>query len=699
MPSPSTSTHSKFIGLSAADMEHDRLARACGQGPILVDLRSEPVTPSGSRFGQSHRSRLSDKSSGLSAADLLALSIPQDSDDPLLDIPFALSWGLRPRATSVRVPQRQSTPRNPARPRSASQPASIPLFQLSSPRGVLRSLREALEEEGVLLEDCLDVQEVFERWESQGERGSARGEAVHHKTFGSSVSTAIKCASMSTVLGGYQHNVPWIVYACVEELNRTGIYQPGLFRAVPNRIRLARLKEAFDLCAPICALSPDLDEMCPRMTPTLSTTRASLRKESMPDICALLKNYLDLLPEPLFDANLAAALHMLCVQPSLAREEADAESTDSGSDGGYFASHARARSAPSPSHSATSPPDVPMTPSEHRDALLLLEAPQVLLAQHLLRLAPPPALALLAYLLGFFTQLPLCPDNGMGFADVARMFGRVLVGGADAGVVRGCVHWLLERWARISDGLFDVAAGEDDGPGHVESAPATACRSTFNAFSRSPPLSSNENTPKVRQGEGAGEEGEVGLGRMQVPYDPGLLERGYRPHSTSVSSNSSTATTASLESEDMSDLDTPYTFGNAKDGTYAEEAQPGVMEYEAPFDAFERSPHVTANYALEREYVSCPPSPRHYARVTFGESDVEDLCSPSPSVRSLDIESSWECYSGSTSRCSPAPPGTTSLRWARSSSEGYPDSDCESCREPYRGPNENTPRNSANFDD
>lgn len=377
-----------------------------------------------------------------------------------------------------------------------------------------------------------------------------------------------------------------------------GIYQPGLFRAVPNRIRLARLKEAFDLCAPICALSPDLDEMCPRMTPTLSTTRASLRKESMPDICALLKNYLDLLPGPLLDANLAAALHMLCVQPSLTREEAEAESTDSGSDGGYFASHARARSAPSPSHPATSPADVPMTPSEHRDALLLLEAPQVLLAQHLLRLAPPPALALLAYLLGFFTQLPLCPDNGMGFADVARMFGRVLVGGADAGVVRGCVHWLLERWARISDGLFDVAAGEDAGPVHVESAPATACRSTFDAFSRSPPLSSNENTPKVRQGEGAGEEGEVGLARMQMPYDPGLLERGYRPHSTSVSSNSSTATTASLESEDMSDLDTPYTFGSAKDGTYVEEAQPGVMEYEAPFDAFERSPHVTANYAL-----------------------------------------------------------------------------------------------------
>ncbi len=167
-------------------------------------------------------------------------------------------------------------------------------------------------------------------------------------------------------------------------------------------------------------------------------------------------------------------------------------------------------------------------------------------------------------------------------------------------------------------------------------------------------------------------------------------------------------------------MDTPYTFGSAKDAAYVEEAQPGVTEYDAPFDAFERATRVMANYTLgeftcllmnkhkltillvDREYVSCPPSPRHYARARDGESNVNALYSPSPSVRSLDIESSWECYSGSTtrSRCSPAPPGTTSLRWARSSSEGYPDSDCESCGEPYRGgPNENTPRNSASFDE
>ncbi len=36
------------------------------------------------------------------------------------------------------------------------------------------------------------------------------------------MSVAVRCASMTTVLGGFQHHIPWVVYACVEELNRTG---------------------------------------------------------------------------------------------------------------------------------------------------------------------------------------------------------------------------------------------------------------------------------------------------------------------------------------------------------------------------------------------------------------------------------------------------------------------------------------------
>ncbi|KAI0761045.1 hypothetical protein BD413DRAFT_592635 [Trametes elegans] len=706
LPSLPPFAQSKLTALPDVDMELDRLARACGQGPVhglTVSPRSSDTALCESQLA---RGRGETSTSGpIPASDV--------ADDLASIAPNAVSWSLRPRATSVRVPQRPSPAATPSRPRSTSQPASIPVFSPSSPRGVLRALREALDLEGMQLEDCLDVHQVFERWDRVHDRGPGPGGAVHHKTFGASVATAVKCASMSTVLGGFQHHVPWVVYACVEELNRTGIYQPGLFRAVPSRTRLARLIEAFDLQHPTSPTS-DVDDLCPTMTPTPSTTRASLRKESMPDICALLKTYLDLLPEPLLDANIAHAVHKLCVQPSLEREN-DMDYDTSDSDGGYFATHSRSRSAPpaslrfpaSTSHLAFALlTDVPMTPSEHRDAQLSLEAPQIRLTQRLLRLAPPPALALLAYLLGFFTQLPLCPDNGMDFDDVARMFGRVLVGGprADVRTVRECTRWLLERWARVSDGLFDFAsAPEEEGGLAPDGAPGFGAKASFAVPSYhesppSPPPSSCESTP--RQLFGPGEKADAaGIVRMQTPYDPGLLcEHAPRPHSTSVSSDGSSATSASFDTEDAHARAggfSPFIAPLAKDAFEAESSPPlpEVREYEAPFDAFERGIRVPSGYGLvDREYVSCPPSPRAYC----AHADLATLPSPPASVRSLEAECSWADFgcSGATSRCT-SPPGTAA------SAELSPG---EALDLAERGSfhalqvNDSTPRNSAAFE-
>ncbi|KAH9888572.1 hypothetical protein C8Q73DRAFT_748298 [Cubamyces lactineus] len=714
LPSLPPFAHSKLTALPALDMEHDRLARACGQGPVFT-FRSDCV-PSSSRSiyrsaGPSEASSTTTMSSASPPkvartsselrASTAAPPAPLNLDDTVLSVPFELGWGLRPRATSVRVSARHGAAASggnagaaggathlPHRPRSASQPASIPVFCPSSPRGVLRSLRDVLDLEGMQLEECLDVRQVFERWE----RGLARCEAVQlqhqhqqprfQKTFGAPVSVAVKGASMSTVLGGYQLDVPWVVYACVEELNRTGIYQPGLFRAVPNRARLTRLIDAFDLPCAAYPASPEEDDMCPKVAPTASVTRASLRKESMPDICALLKTYLDLLPEPLLDANLTSALYTLCVKPCLERED-EMDETGSDSDGGYFASHGggRARSAP-PSASSHMSLDVPMTPSEHRNAQLSLEAPQILLAQHILRLAPPHSLALLAYLLGFFTQLPLCPDNGMDFADVARMFGRVLVGGpgADAEVVRECVRWLLERWARVSDGLLDVVPHEERAD-ESESAPASACKTSFGTFSAPEqhpcaPMSSREPTP--RQRNDAGQMG-VDMARVktetqmqaQMPYDPGLvgplapIQTFFRPHSTSVSSDGSTASSATSSSFDMDEDAYVHTwqigggYGRTEEMEGVNAKHDGgamvgevVVPEERVYELFDGNARIASRYGLEREYVSCPSSPhsRPFSETRFS--------SPAASVRSLEVDGgSWPSSSSSeaTSRCSPPP--------------------------------------------
>ncbi len=215
--------------------------------------------------------------------------------------------------------------------------------------------------------------------------------------------------------------------------------------------------------------------MCPLVTPTPSITRSSLRTESMPDICALLKSYLTELPEPLLDENLTIALYQHCVHPSIVRERLESEAQDHVVDAEYFAPVGIHAPIPSQHRTHSAPPHslpaVLLTPSERRAAALSAESSQIVIAQHLLRLAPPPLCSLFSYLVGFFTQLPLSPDNGLTLEDVSRMFGRVLAGDSTAPRRHSVLMWLLERWARISEGLFDVAVSKDGDEEEAESTP------------------------------------------------------------------------------------------------------------------------------------------------------------------------------------------------------------------------------------
>ncbi|KAI1784979.1 hypothetical protein LXA43DRAFT_1040102 [Ganoderma leucocontextum] len=373
---------------------------------------------------------------------------------------------------------------------------------------------------------------------------------------------------MSTVLGGYQHPIPWVVYACVEELNRTGIYQPGLFRAVPHRSRLEKLISGFD-----CALSSsksdfDFESPCPPCAPTASSTRASLRKESMADVCALLKSYLDSLPDPLLHENITSALHRLCVVPSDKREQ-DKLGCEYHESNGYFhvppsiahrpsaaCTHARTRSDPV-SPKSLSP--LSMTPSEKRSADLSLESAQVHIAQHLLRLAAPPLCSVFAYLCAFFTQLPLSPDNGITLEDVSRMFGRSLAGGP-VSTRNAVLMWLLERWPRIADGLFSICSadaadeGEDVAPSmYPQYAPGPAV--TPNTDDTTQPLDS---TPHI-----------------SYPVPEVLTIAARRGSAVSLDGAESVFTASTAESDDgVHDVRTPFS------GEFPPLPLPAVREYE-----------------------------------------------------------------------------------------------------------------------
>jgi hypothetical protein len=128
----------------------------------------------------------------------------------------------------------------------------------------------------------------------------------------------------------------------------------------------------------------------------------------MPDICALLCTYIHALPEPVLNPALFDLLWVRCVRPCVDESDSPHASID----------HA-----------------------------------QITTTQTLLLRLPTPNLSLFIYLCAFFTQIPLSPENGLSFEDIARVFAFSLLGGPSKARAQQMLVWILRRWARISEGL------------------------------------------------------------------------------------------------------------------------------------------------------------------------------------------------------------------------------------------------------
>ena len=173
-----------------------------------------------------------------------------------------------------------------------------------------------------------------------------------------------------------------------------------------------------------------------------------MRGQSMPDICALLSTFISSLPSPLLEPPIYSALWHWSIKPSVKREDARRDKQEEEEE------ERRARGeAPLPTSWTTH------IDFYNEDTDSALETDQVSIAQILLRFLPSVNLSLLVYLCGFFTQLPLCPENGLQFEDVARIFGYRLLGGPAKVVSQRMMLWLLTRWHRISETLFEDMCG------------------------------------------------------------------------------------------------------------------------------------------------------------------------------------------------------------------------------------------------
>ncbi|KAI5120816.1 hypothetical protein M0805_003212 [Coniferiporia weirii] len=307
-----------------------------------------------------------------------------------------------------------------------------------------------------------------------------------YRVFGQPLSLTRMYASCVSSMAGFQHDLPIVVYACVEELYRTGMTVPGLFRTAPDRIRHSELIDLFDR-------GPSFGR------------NLTLAKESTADICALLRSYIDRLPRAIWHESLFNAMWTLCVLPSRQREkrlveESEREEYPTAGPSTPRRKNARPSSLIIPKQTAfNTDPDAhkdrarsvslnsSFTSSQLAPAVTLpdgwlsQERHQLAASRALFRLLPRAQLALLAYLCAFFTQLPLSPQNQLSIEDVARLFaaplflGKPHTGAGGVGPVpatgaawserkeeaRAMMIWILRRWTYISDRLFDAGVADD----------------------------------------------------------------------------------------------------------------------------------------------------------------------------------------------------------------------------------------------
>jgi hypothetical protein len=253
-------------------------------------------------------------------------------------------------------------------------------------------------------------------------------------------------ASTNFVIGGITHDIPIIVHTCVEALLRrgqlppllsvhrnltyilfVGIYQNGLFRTLPNKRRLLELVDTFND-------GPSYGD------------GFSLQNETIPDICALLVRFFDSLPHPFVDPVLYDPFWYWCLMPTLRNQNIKRKQQET--------AETAERGKTIPVIGLVQHGNILRWTKDEEEINLIKEQPQIAAAVTLLKFLPVANLSLLVYVFGFFTQLPLCPDNGIQPDDIARIFGHALIGGESKSDAMQLMLWLLERWPKISADLF-----------------------------------------------------------------------------------------------------------------------------------------------------------------------------------------------------------------------------------------------------
>ncbi|PCH35517.1 hypothetical protein WOLCODRAFT_156212 [Wolfiporia cocos MD-104 SS10] len=548
-PMPATLLAPRVIppGTPAIDTEDDRLAHACRQLPVSGSLRGL-----GLRLG------------------------------PGVDV--EMGWG-RGDAGVARLPGVDAAPGESSidnlHPTTMALDSDVPpaLFWVPPPTlPHLRELAHLLRHVEQRLEDYINVDEFLAACKDE-ERAWA---ATSARIFGAPLEDVLACAATLTVLGGYTHEVPTVMHVCIEELYCTGIYQPDLFRALPDCTRLIELVHTFNQEAPPPAPVPVPPARSHPSSPrSNSASLLSLRHASMPNVCMLLCSFVNSLPVPLLLRTLHHALWQWCIRPGLdprRRTDADADEAPPPSAPHSWQRHAHSVPHMPPTPTPTTAASHTPTPADEDED----DGTQVAVAHAVLQLLTLPALGLLTYLFVFFTQIPLCLHNGLAPEDITRIFAHRLLSRPSKPAVCALMTWLLARWVCIA--LF---AKDDAAPAHaptpVSQGRAVVRRTSVPAvrFCLVPDaLDAPEYASEYAYGDGHVQKdgrGDAGTCGVDIPpaQKPPAWEDACtgRPYSLSMSSTTSVDTYASTVSSEGS-TEHGYGYLHGHDG---EEAQVRIV--------------------------------------------------------------------------------------------------------------------------
>ncbi|KAG2015032.1 hypothetical protein CC2G_008341 [Coprinopsis cinerea AmutBmut pab1-1] len=198
-----------------------------------------------------------------------------------------------------------------------------------------------------------------------------RADSDENRVFGVALDQSSFHAWEPLRVGGCEFELPIVVVACIEALSTDALYDPNLFKSLPDPIRLRELVDIFN--------DPHSSDDA---RPAHFGANTSLACDSVADICALLSTYMMSLPEPLIPLPIADVLWKWCVDHESGKSHHNLHHQS-------FSHHLY------PSHHAKGSSSNPQVD----------RARQVRIAQLVLHLLPTPNYFLFVYLLSFLNQL------------------------------------------------------------------------------------------------------------------------------------------------------------------------------------------------------------------------------------------------------------------------------------------------------